>query len=111
MTLQLRIQTESCELTPRERKAIDDDLRNLLQVTEVFPVADLHMHVHLHPNKRDYHVTAHLHLPKRVLVKGGRGTVLQEVSEQCIRKLVAEVKTYKEKMSGISEGRRRAIEG
>jgi ribosome-associated translation inhibitor RaiA len=86
-------------LTTAERQQLEDQLDSLKRVVEDFPTAELYIHIHNQPRRREFHVKTNLHLLKQNLFTGERDIFWHPAYERCIRKLVNKVKTLKERLA------------
>ncbi len=98
--LKVEIRTDSYHLSEREKQDIEADLGSLRKVARDFPVSQLHLDIRRHPQRRDFHVRANLHVSKHNLFTGERGAIVTQAVESCVRKLVKKIKCFKEKHRG-----------
>jgi ribosome-associated translation inhibitor RaiA len=98
--LRVQIRTEGCELTESEKGQIERDLGVLREVCSDFPLPELHLDIHRHPQRRVFHVRANLHASKHNFFTGERETVVVQAVERCVRKLLSKLKCFKEKHTG-----------
>lgn len=95
--------TESFELSEDLRHQLEGELSVLSKVVATFPLRDLHVHIHRHPQKGDFHLKMDLHLPGATLMTGERGLQYHPLFTACAKQLLSKAKAFKEQLDHRSE--------
>jgi ribosome-associated translation inhibitor RaiA len=97
--LRVEFRFQNCSVTPERREFLETHLGLIPQLIAQFPVADLHVDVHKHPQKEDFHIKMSLRLNSETLFTGDRNAEMMPAYNHCVTKMVAKIKDFKEKLS------------
>lgn len=97
--LTVRFHSKDYEIPAPVLAKMESGLDTLRKAVSRFPLADLHVHIRRHPSRKDFHVTATLHLPGEALFTGERDPHPHPAFKRCLRKLTAKLRAYEERMN------------
>src|SRR5688572_3585630 len=100
-TYNLRINTDSQNYTISEAESqkMDGDLETLRRAVASFPISDLKIEIVRQARTDHFDVKTSLHLSGQTLTTSDWDVQLHPAYERCIRKLVAMVGDYKDRLS------------
>jgi len=102
-TLQVKIDTHHCELSPEEIAKFHEGLGALGRMTDNFPVADLHVLISFRTRNYEFSVKTSLILPGATLVASDYDVIALAAAERCVDNLMRKLKDYKDRLGNVPE--------
>ncbi|HEX3654410.1 MAG TPA: hypothetical protein VHV55_01315 [Pirellulales bacterium] len=97
--LRIEIDAKRYRISKTEMAKMDEDIEHLRRQVARFPVSELKVEITPHAKPRGVHVKTSLLLSGTTLFTGDEDVVAYPAFQRCIRKLIDQLKAYKDELS------------
>jgi ribosome-associated translation inhibitor RaiA len=93
--LDVEFRLDNCTITPERKAYLASELKLIPQLVQDLPFRKLHIDIHKHPHKSDFHLKMCLKEGDTQIFTGGRHHELMPAFHSCVNKMVAKLQNHK----------------